>query len=173
MPELPEIEVTKRSLYRTINKAKIIRVKVNNKNLRYKIPNTFSKDLVNENILKISRRSKYLIFYFKTKLLLAHFGMTGKLLIMKRKSNKSFKTSFYSDSDTLKKHNHIYFYLNNGLILVYNDVRRFGFFKIYYTIKINEISFLKKLGPEPLGKKFNVTYFFNYIKNKKKILKIY
>ena len=63
MPELPEIEVVKRSLYKTINKAKIISVKVNNKNLRYQIPNTFSKSLINENILKISRRSKYLIFY--------------------------------------------------------------------------------------------------------------
>jgi len=171
MPELPEIEVTKRSLYKTINKAKIISVKVNNKNLRYQIPNAFSKNLTNENILKISRRSKYLIFYFKTKLLLVHFGMTGKLLIMKRKTNKSFKTSFYYDSDTLKKHNHIYFYLNNGLILIYNDVRRFGFFKIYDTTKINEISFLKKLGPEPLGKKFNSTYFFKFIKNKKKNIK--
>ena len=87
MPELPEIEVVKRSLYKTINKAKIISVKVNNKNLRYQIPNAFSKNLTNENILKISRRSKYLIFYFKTKLLLVHFGMTGKLLIMKRKTN--------------------------------------------------------------------------------------
>ena len=171
MPELPEIEVVKRSLYKTINKAKIISVKVNNKNLRYQIPNTFSKNLINENILKISRRSKYLIFYFKTKLLLVHFGMTGKLLIMKRKTNKSFKTSFYYDSDTLKKHNHIYFNLNNGLILIYNDVRRFGFFKIYDTTKINEISFLKKLGPEPLGKKFNSTYFFKFIKNKKKNIK--
>ena len=53
MPELPEIEVVKRSLYKTVNKTKIINVKVNNKNLRYKISNTFSKNLVNEKILKI------------------------------------------------------------------------------------------------------------------------
>ena len=171
MPELPEIEVVKRSLYKTINKAKIISVKVNNKNLRYQIPNTFSKNLVNENILKISRRSKYLIFYFKTKVLLAHFGMTGKLLLMKKKSSKIFKTSFYYDVNALKKHNHIFFNLNNGLILIYNDVRRFGFFKIYNTTKINEIRFLKKLGPEPLGQKFNTSYFFKFIKNKKKNIK--
>jgi len=171
MPELPEIEVVKRSLYKTINKAKIISVKVNNKNLRYQIPNTFSKSLINENILKISRRSKYLIFYFKTKLLLMHFGMTGKLLIMERRSDKIFKTSFYYNSATIKKHNHIYFNLSNGLTLIYNDIRRFGFFKIYATTKINEISFLKKLGPEPLGKKFNVEYFLKFIKNKKKNIK--
>ena len=57
---------------------------------------------------------------------------------MKRKNNKIFKTSFYYDIDPSKKHNHIFFNLNNGLTLIYNDVRRFGFFKIYHTTKINE-----------------------------------
>jgi len=65
MPELPEIEIVKRSLFKKINKAKIVNVKINNKNLRYKIHHTLSKKLVNEKILKISRRSKYLIFHFK------------------------------------------------------------------------------------------------------------
>jgi len=73
MPELPEIEIVKRSLFKMINKAKIIDVKINNKNLRYKIPHTFSKRLIGERILKISRRSKYLIFHFKKKLLLTQF----------------------------------------------------------------------------------------------------
>ena len=78
MPELPEIEIIKRSLFKMINKAKIIDIKVNNKNLRYKIPNSFSKHLIDEKILKISRRSKYIIFHFKKKLLLAHMGMRRK-----------------------------------------------------------------------------------------------
>ena len=70
MPELPEIEIVKRSLFKKINKAKIVNVKINNKNLRFKIPYMFSKHLIGEKILKISRRSKYLIFHFKTKFLL-------------------------------------------------------------------------------------------------------
>ena len=44
MPELPEIEIVKRSLFKMINKAKIIDIKINNKNLRYKIANTFGND---------------------------------------------------------------------------------------------------------------------------------
>ena len=64
MPELPEIEIVKRSLLKTINKAKIIGVTINNRNLRYKIPLKFSKELVHQKILKVSRRSKYLIIYF-------------------------------------------------------------------------------------------------------------
>ena len=171
MPELPEIEIVKRSLFKMINEAKIIDVKINNKNLRYKIPHTFFTDLRNEQILKISRRSKYLIFNFKKKLLLIHLGMTGKLLLLKSKSNTILKTSFYYDTNILQKHNHIYFFLNNGIILIYNDVRRFGFFKIYKNTKLDEIKFISKLGPEPLSKNFNVKYFNNYIKNKKKNVK--
>ena len=65
MPELPEIEIVKRSLFKMINKAKIIDIKIYNKNLRYKLTSTFTKRLIGEKILKISRRSKYLIFHFK------------------------------------------------------------------------------------------------------------
>ena len=79
MPELPEIEIVKRSLFKIANKAKIIDIKIYNKNLRYKIPHTFSKQLIGEKILKISRRSKYLIFHLKKRILVAHFGMSGKM----------------------------------------------------------------------------------------------
>ena len=171
MPELPEVEIVKRSLSKKINKAKIIDIKINNKNLRFKIPYTFSKNLIGERILKISRRSKYLIFHLKKKLLLAHLGMTGKLLLMRTQDKVIFKTSFYYDLNILEKHNHIYFILNNGLVLIYNDTRRFGFFKLYNITHLNKIIFLKKLGLEPFSKKLNVRYFEKFIKNKKKNIK--
>ena len=171
MPELPEIEIVKRSLFKKINKAKIVNVKINNKNLRYKIPGTLPKKLINEKILKISRRSKYLIFHFKNKLLLVHLGMSGKFLIIRNKDKKTFKTSFYYDLNILPKHNHIYFVLNNGLILIYNDVRRFGFFKLFENIELKEIIYLKKLGPEPFSILFCIQYVQKFIKNKKKNIK--
>ena len=171
MPELPEIEIVKRSLFKMINKAKIIDIKINNKNLRYKISNTFSKNLIGERILGISRRSKYLIFHFKKKLLLVHLGMSGKLLLMRGDNNRIFKTSFYYDLNILQNHNHIYFNLNNGLVLIYNDVRRFGFFKLYNTKQLSKIIFLKKLGLEPLSKKFNIKYFEKIVQNRKKNIK--
>ena len=171
MPELPEIEIVKRSLYKKINKAKIVNMKIVNRNLRYKIPHILSKKLTNEKILKISRRSKYLIFHFKNKLLLVHLGMSGKFLIVRSKDNKMFKTSFYYDLNILAKHNHIYFILNNGLVLIYNDVRRFGFFKLFENIKLKEIIFLKKLGPEPFSVLFCIKYVQKFIKNRKKNIK--
>jgi len=171
MPELPEIEIVKRSLFKMIDKAKIIDIKTINKNLRYKIPHTFSKNLIGEKILKISRRSKYLIFHFKKKVLLIHLGMSGKLLLLRSRDNTLFKTSFYYDLNVPQKHNHIYFKLNNGLVLIYNDVRRFGFFRLYNTIQLNKINFLKKLGLEPLSKTFNIKYFKKFTQNRKKNIK--
>ena len=171
MPELPEIEIVKRSLFKMINNAKIVDIKINNKNLRYTIPNTFSKDLIGEKVIRISRRSKYLIFHFRTKLLLAHLGMSGKLLVKRNYDSQIFKTSFYYDLNTNQKHNHIYFKLNNNQVLIYNDVRRFGFFKIFYNKNLNTIPFIKRLGVEPLNTEFDENYFYNYIKNKNKSIK--
>ena len=171
MPELPEIEIVKRSLFKLVNKAKIIDIKINNKNLRYKIPHTFSKSLIGEKILRISRRSKYLIFHFERKLLLVHFGMSGKLLVMRNRDKAMIKTSFYYDLNILQKHNHIYFKLNNDLVLIYNDVRRFGFFRLYNTTEMDKITFLKKLGLEPFSKTFNIKYFKKFVQNRKKNIK--
>ena len=171
MPELPEIEIVKRSLLKMINNAKILDIRINNKNLRYKIPHAFSNNLIGEKILRISRRSKYLIFHFKKKLLLVHLGMSGKLLVRKSSDNTMFKTGYYYDLNIMQKHNHIYFKLNNGFILIYNDVRRFGFFKLYNTTQTNKIAFLKKLGPEPFSQKFNIEYFKKFIQKRKKNIK--
>ena len=55
-----------------------------------------------------------------------------------------FKTSFYYDLNILAKHNHIHFVLNNGLVLIYNDVRRFGFFKTIWKYKIKRNYLFKK-----------------------------
>ena len=171
MPELPEIEIVKRSLFRMINKATISNIKINNPNLRYRLQSRFSKELIGEKILKISRRSKYIIVYFSKKVLVIHLGMSGKLLLLRKKDKLLFKTSFYYNLNIIKKHNHINFFLNNGIVLIYTDVRRFGFLKLFYNKNLNNISFIKKLGVEPLNAEFNENYFSNYIKNRKKNIK--
>ena len=171
MPELPEIEIVKRSLVKSVKNAKIIGIKIKNRRLRYQIPNTFSKDLLNEKIIDISRRSKYLIFKLEKKILLVHLGMSGKFLLKTKRDKELFKTSFYYDLNIPKKHNHIYFILNNNLILIYNDVRRFGFLKIFKTKNLSKVIFLTKLGVEPLSKKFSKKYFSTFVKKRKKNIK--
>ena len=90
MPELPEIEIVKRSLSKMINKSKIVDIKIKNKNLRYKISSKFCHGLIGERILKITRRSKYLIFHVTTKLLFVQLGRRGQMLLIKTRNNEIF-----------------------------------------------------------------------------------
>jgi formamidopyrimidine-DNA glycosylase len=97
--------------------------------------------------------------------------MTGKFIAINKKDNKIFRTSFYYKLNILPQHNHIYFNLNNKFLLIYNDVRRFGFFKLFENIKLKEITYLKKLGPEPFSVLFSAQYVQKFIKNRKRNIK--
>ena len=171
MPELPEVEVVKRSLEKSIKKLRLKKVIINNNSLRYKIYQKTFNPIINKKILSIKRRSKYLLINFsKNSTLVVHLGMTGKFFVYNK--SKICKTSFYYHTKSKdKKHDHVIFYFNKDTNLIYNDVRRFGFIKICQTNLIYENQHLKHLGPEPLSKKFNLKYFKVYILNKKKNLK--
>jgi formamidopyrimidine-DNA glycosylase len=96
--------------------------------------------------------------------------MSGTIHLIKKNNLNNFtNTSFYNSSNLPKKHNHVEIRLKN-LKIIYNDPRRFGFFRY---IK-NEQELKKKfehLGPEPFFKEFNLKYLMNYFKNKKKDIK--
>ena len=86
MPELPEVEVVKKSLERQINNLYLKSVKINDGNLRYKVKKQEIKKIIGLKIFKIKRRSKYLLFYFNDDLLMiVHLGMTGKFFTQDRK----------------------------------------------------------------------------------------
>ena len=172
MPELPEVEVVKRSLESQIINLTLKKVKINDGNLRYKVKKQDLKKIIGLKIQKIVRRSKYLLFFFdKNFTMVAHLGMTGKFFLI-NKNKKIFKTSFYYQiEDNLKKHNRIIFYFSGNLQLIFNDVRKFGFIKIFSKNNINNVKHLKLLGPEPLSGNFNFEYFKSYLKGKKRNIK--
>ena len=173
MPELPEVEVVKRSLERNILNLIIKKVKINDTNLRYKVDKIGLSKLIGKKITKIKRRSKFLIFEIgKTYRMLVHLGMTGKFFFADNKENK-FKTSFYYFLNYKKdqKHDRIIFFLNKKQKLIYNDVRKFGFIKIYNFSSIVKSQHLKHLGPEPLGKNWNNLYFKKYIIGRERSIK--
>ena len=171
MPELPEVEVVKRSLENRIPNYTIRKVAIKTPKLRYRLKKKEFKKLIGKKILSIQRRSKYLIFNFHDNCMIVHLGMTGKFFIENTYSNK-FKTSFYYNikKDDIK-HDRVIFYLNNKTKLIYNDVRKFGFLKIFDISKKDYITHLSNLGPEPLSKKFKFSYFKLYISNKTKNVK--
>ena len=171
MPELPEVEVVKKSLALKLKNLTIKRVFINNNKLRYKIDNRAFYKIKGFKIVSIKRRSKYILINLDQDLtILSHLGMTGKFLIHDK--NKIHKTSFYySLINNNSKHDHITFFLNKGIKLIYNDVRKFGFMKLIQSQNIYDCMHLKLLGPEPLTKDFNIKYISNYFFNKKTKIK--
>ena len=174
MPELPEVEVVKRSLERKSLNLIIKKVKIKDGNLRYKVDRDKISKLKGKTFIKIKRRSKFLILETEGDLImLVHLGMTGKFFFID-KHNKKYKTSFYYNLNKKKdkKHNKIIFTLDNNQKLIYNDVRKFGFIKVYKKkteyLKNNHF---KNLGPEPLKKDFNFNYFKTYITNRNRCIK--
>ena len=172
MPELPEVEVVKRSLEKVLKNLVIKKVKINNNRLRYLINKKEFNKIVNCKIISVERRSKYILLNLKQHFtILIHLGMTGKLFIV-NKNKKRQKTSFYYNiSANDNKHDHVIIHLNKQLKLIYNDVRKFGFIKIINSSFLMENNHLKHLGPEPLSVKFNFKFFKHYIINKNKNLK--
>ena len=173
MPELPEVEVVKRSLINKTQNLIIKAVKINDGRLRYKINRKKIKKIIGLKFKKIRRRSKYLLFFFDEDIvMLVHLGMTGKFFFINQKKIKH-KTSFYYDinEDKDKKHDHIIFYLSNNQKLIYNDIRKFGFIKLLKKANLEQNTHLKYLGPEPLSTKFDIRYFKNYIKGRKRTIK--
>ena len=93
MPELPEVEIVKRSLKNTIELRKIKKVDIKNRNLRFKIQKNFSKKIQNKLITNIRRYAKYIIIELENSwYLIIHLGMSGTLHLVKKKILDKGKT---------------------------------------------------------------------------------
>ena len=171
MPELPEVEIVKQSLAKKIQQKKIKKVIIKNRNLRFKIPLKFEELLQHKIIKKVTRFSKYLILnFYDGSFCLIHLGMSGTIhLIKKHKLNKFTNVSFYNSPSLPKNHNHVEIQFQD-LNIIYNDPRRFGFFK-FINNKQDLVNRFSHLGPEPFSKNFNINYLLKYFFNKKKDIK--
>ena len=171
MPELPEVEIVKRSLKNKVNYKQIKKIIISNRNLRFKIQKNFENILKGRSIIDVSRFSKYIILTLDNYIYcLIHLGMSGTLhLINYKKNEKLTNLSFYHSKILPIKHNHIKIKFLKFMI-VYNDPRRFGFFKILKNEKELK-NFFKKAGPEAISSDFNLKYIQNKFSNKKKNIK--
>ena len=171
MPELPEVEIIKQSLKKKIIYQRILGTTVRNRNLRYKLDKYFAKRINNKKIINVERKAKYLIIYLNSKSsILIHFGMSGTLhFISKSKRQLYTNLSFYHSNTLPKKHNHIELNFKKFKI-IYNDPRRFGFFKLFKN-NIDLNNYIKKNGLEPLNKNFNHNYLIKNIKKRTKNIK--
>ena len=146
MPELPEVETTRKGLEQLITDKKITSVHIYKKKLRWEIPFHLKKTLKGQSIKKISRRAKYLLIHFDIGQLVVHLGMSGSISVV-----QSF--------EPLKKHDHFELKLDNSKSLRFHDPRRFG--SILWQKPYEILSLLKNLGPEPLSYEFNNDSLFS------------
>ncbi len=136
MPELPEVETIRRSLWPRIAGARIQRVIVRERRLRRPIAADFEARLKGRRIAGIERRGKYLLFQLDDRhVLLVHLGMSGHLAL---------KPAGVRDGP----HEHVRLTLDRHRALVFHDPRRFGLMRVG---RIDELIELHSVGRDPLA----------------------
>jgi formamidopyrimidine-DNA glycosylase len=146
MPELPEVETTRRGLEKHLLGARIAGVTVRRRDLRQPISAAFERTIADALFSGIRRRAKYLLLDLDNgRTVLAHLGMSGSLTL---------RSTGYRP----QLHDHVLIALDNGYRLVFNDPRRFGMMESIATASAMAHPLLKHLGPEPFSKDFSSTY---------------
>ena len=141
MPELPEVETTRRGISPHITGKQIAKVKVRNPALRWPVPSSLSSKLRDTKIESVKRRGKYLLLNCSEGTVLVHLGMSGSLRIV-------------DAGQTPEKHDHVDIVLHNGKCLRFRDPRRFGCI-LWAGRSPLEHKLLRALGPEPLEDGFD------------------
>ncbi|WP_037588587.1 bifunctional DNA-formamidopyrimidine glycosylase/DNA-(apurinic or apyrimidinic site) lyase [Stenoxybacter acetivorans] len=145
MPELPEIEVTRRGIAPYIEHKIFQSVVVRQPKLRQTVDPELHRHLCGQTVLSISRRAKYLLFHTSTGCLMIHLGMSGSLRV------------FSEQHPPPEKHDHADFVFHDNTLLRFRDPRRFGAL-LWFSGSPEQHSLLRHLGHEPLSENFNAAY---------------
>lgn len=151
MPELPEVETTKRGIQPYVENINIRSIAVRQPRLRWPVSEELSAISMSR-VLKVERRAKYLLLNLTNGHIMIHLGMSGSLRVVDINS-------------PVGKHDHVDFLMDNEKILRYNDPRRFG--SILWVNDPITHPLLSKLGPEPLEDTFKEDYLFKKREGKK------
>jgi formamidopyrimidine-DNA glycosylase len=157
MPELPEVETTRRGILPHARGETVAAVVVRDRRLRWPVPEELALILPGARIDEIERRGKYLLFRTDAGTLISHLGMSGSLRVV-------------TALDTPAKHDHVDIELGSGKILRYNDPRRFGCM-LWTLADPAEHELLRHLGPEPLEAGFDASYLYQRSRGRKAAVK--
>lgn len=140
MPELPEVETTRRGIAPHLEGQRVTRVVVRERRLRWPIPEDLDVRLSGQRIQCVERRAKYLLIQAESGTLIGHLGMSGNLRLV-------------PVGTPAAKHEHVDIELESGLALRYTDPRRFG--ALLWSSDPLRHELLARLGPEPLTAAFD------------------
>jgi formamidopyrimidine-DNA glycosylase len=157
MPELPEVETTRKGIEPHLLGQRISRVIVRQPRLRWPIPNDLPAQLKGRKVVTVGRRGKYLLIGFRHGHLLIHLGMSGSLRVLDATSPP-------------QKHDHLDLCLSDGRCLRLRDPRRFG--AVLWTgDPPDQHPLLASIGPEPLSDAFNGAYLHRQGMNRRSAIK--
>jgi formamidopyrimidine-DNA glycosylase len=166
LPELPEVEATRRELLPAMQSARFERVTLNRPDLRTRFPRRFRARLEGCRVDELSRRAKYLLAHLSSgETLLMHLGMSG-----------SFRVEYASKAGEppadAGRHDHVVFSMSSEATVLFNDPRRFGFMDLVPAGRLEAHPTLSRLGQEPLAASFDGAALAAACRGKKVPLKV-
>jgi formamidopyrimidine-DNA glycosylase len=159
MPELPEVETTRRGIAPHVVGHRIAAVKVYDRRLRWPVPAGIERRLAGRTVDALDRRSKYLLFRLGADTLLVHFGMTGSLRVHTAAPPRR------------RPHDHFDIALDSGATLRYHDPRRFGAM-LWLDAPADRHPLLAILGPEPFDAAFDAGYLHRATRRRTTAIKL-
>jgi len=156
MPELPEVETTRRGLAPLVTAHRIARLTVRERRLRWPIARGLGARLAGCEVKALKRRGKYLLFELDRGCLLLHLGMSGSL-------------RYLPATVPVRTHDHFDIELEGGAMLRYNDPRRFG--SLHFTTRPELHPLLRDLGPEPFADDFTGEYLWRLSRGRQTAIK--
>ena len=157
MPELPEVETTRRGVDPHVVGRKIVALAVHEPRLRWRVPDSVPRAVRGQRVRETRRRAKYILFQLESGTLLLHLGMSGSLRVLPAATPRM-------------AHDHFDLLLDSGVTLRFNDPRRFG--SLHYTTDSpDEHPLLAHLAPEPLDDAFDAHYLWRITRRRKVAIK--
>ena len=157
MPELPEVETTRRGIRTALKDRRVDSFVVRELRLRWRIDAALPSMLAGKRVRDVRRRAKYLLIELDGGTLILHLGMSGSLRVLE-------------PSSALKPHDHYDIVLDSGRCLRFNDPRRFGSLH-WVTGDASQHPLLAGLGPEPLENGFDADYLLARARRRKIAIK--
>jgi formamidopyrimidine-DNA glycosylase len=156
MPELPEVETSRRGIAPWVEGQEVCDVTIRDRRLRWPVPEDIDNCLPGQRIRKVGRRAKYLLFDTSAGTAMLHLGMSGSVRII--------------DADEpAGKHDHIDIRFGSGKALRFRDPRKFG--SLLWAENPFEHKLLRNLGPEPLSDNFDGEYLWQASRGRKVAIK--
>ena len=145
MPELPEVETVRRGLEGVLLGKRITRLEQRRADLRQPLPENFAARVEGRRVVALERRAKYMLVRLDDgQVWLIHLGMSGRMGILPIGHNHP----------PPGPHDHVSFETEAGVMVRFNDARRFGLMTLCEGYELAAHPLLKGLGPEPLEAEF-------------------